>query len=107
MLTKLLKSSLFTLVACGALGACQIKSIGYINDQTSVQDMANASSKFKSATACAYAPLFFYPPIYDYNDNIKIAQAADAAGIKKIAFIQNSSTSFILYSKYCMTAFGN
>ncbi len=94
-------------VAVASLASCQLKSIGYINDSTSVDQMADASKNFKSAQACAYAPFFFYPPVYDYKDTISIAKAAKDAGIKKIAFIENQSTSYVLFSKYCMTAFGN
>ena len=100
-----------SLIAIAAIGfssqACSIKAPGYISDSAKVSQMATPDKFFKSATTCAYAPLFFYPSVIGFHDTVQIMKEANKAGIDKIAFIQEEATSYVLFTKYCMTAYGN
>lgn len=95
-------------IAISALSfaSCSIKHPAYINDQAVVSEIAHPEQNFKSVTSCAYGPLFFYPPMLGYKDTIALIDEADKAGIKKIFYTTSEMTSYVLFTKYCGTAYG-
>ncbi len=95
--------AIFILFMAILLQSCSLKAPAYIKPTSDVSEMLNPN--LKSATACAYAP-FWFAPVVGFHDNINILKASKEAGIKNIDYIHSNFTTYILFTKYCETAYG-